>query len=276
MFKRKFIFVSLALILLLILSACTEKEPSSTTEKEGNGTANNLLTVSGDTVSEQGGCVLASRFTVGDKIVFRMDVKDPSTNEQVEDAKVQVHLSTGEVLDMAYGEHPPGAENAPKFWVAAYPVTAETPTGTLEYHVTAEAGDRKGEFKPFNVQPSLLTIVDAAAVNGQAPAPEAAPTEETKPEETAKVETNQTIDLVAKNFEFNEDEFYVKAGEEVTLNLTSEEGTHGIAIIGLDVTVDQPNGTVKFTPEEPGEYPIACSIFCGAGHGDMTAKLIVI
>ena len=48
--------------------------------------------------------------------------------------KLQVHLSTGNVLDMEYGEH---AED--HFWTVNYTVTPDTPTGQLDYFVTAIA-----------------------------------------------------------------------------------------------------------------------------------------
>ena len=252
----------------MILTACsndTEKEPDKTAVEKEVG----ALVITGDTVTEQGGCVLASRFSAGDKIVFRNNVIDGITNEQVTDAKVQVHLSTGEVLDMTYGKH--GDDN---FWVVAYPVTADTPTGTLGYTVKAEYKDQSGEFKPFNVAPSLLTIVSDEVLQTSAE-----PEPEKEEVDLTKVETNQKVDIIGKNFEFHgpagEKEFYVKAGEEVTLSMKTEEGMHGLLVEGLDVKLDK-DGSIKFTPEKAGEYKIVCSIFCGAGHGDMTANLVVV
>jgi hypothetical protein len=119
--------------------------------------------VYGDVVSENAGCVLASRFPVGDKIIFRMNAVNPITGQLLEDATLKVHLSTGEVLDMHLGEHPPGVPGAAKFWTAAYKVTEDTPKGVLNYVVTAESAKFSGKFEPFNVMPSLITIVDANA-----------------------------------------------------------------------------------------------------------------
>lgn len=133
------------------------------------------LVVYGDTVSQQAGCMIQNRFTVGDSIVFRMTAINPLTGQLDESAKLQVHLSTGEVLDMHLGEHPPGVPGAEKFWTAKYAVTDETPKGTLNYYVTAETATAKGEYKPFNVMPSLLTIVAAeptAPAEASAEAPE--------------------------------------------------------------------------------------------------------
>jgi len=48
------------------------------------------------------------------------------------------------------------------------------------------------------------------------------------------------------------------------------------AVPDLNVSIDEPNGTVKFTPTKPGEYEMVCSVFCGVGHGDMKATLVVV
>lgn len=275
MFKKWNILVSLV-GLILLLGACSGDNDESNDTGDGDSPAETALIVSGDVVEEKAGCVLKSQFTEGDLIVWRMEVIDPETMEQAEGAELQVHLSTGEVLDMRYGPHPAGEEGAPEFWTASYPVTEDTPTGVLEYHVTAELGDKTGEFSPFDVAPSLLTVVspDEAATD-----PEPEEEENTDDVDTADVETNQTINLIAKNFSFegenNEDTFYVKAGEEVTLNLTNEDGMHGVMINELDVRLDE-EGTVTFTPNEAGEYTIQCSVYCGAGHGDMTASVVVV
>ncbi|RED66334.1 hypothetical protein [Cohnella lupini] len=118
------------------------------------------LVVYGDIVSELAGCVLQNRFTVGDGIVFRMKATNPVTGKLAEDAKLQVHLATGEVLDMQLGQHPPELPGGEKFWSANYKVTDKTPKGTLGYYITAQSASMKGEYKPFQVMPSLITIVD--------------------------------------------------------------------------------------------------------------------
>lgn len=265
--NKKLSILSLLLGILLVLGACSDDKKESSETAKGD----DFLIISGDTVSEQGGCVLASRYSAGDKIVFRMNAFDSKTNEQLKDANLKVHLSTGDELDMVYGTH--GDED---FWVVAYPVTEDTPTGSLEYYVTGEAGDLKGEFRPFNVAPSLLSIVD---LDGEAATE---PEEDAEEEEVdlSKVETNQNVEVHAVNFAFagpeGEKVFYVKAGEEVKVSLTSDEGMHGLAIEDTDVNIEDANGEAKFTPEKPGEYKIYCSVFCGAGHSDMTAKLVVV
>ena len=87
-------------------------------------------------------------------------------------------------------------------------------------------------------------------------------------------EVNNDFKVTATNWAFDQDEYTVKAGEEVKITLVNEEGMHGLAIDGLDVNIDG-EGEATFTPEEPGEYKIYCSIPCGQGHSDMMSTLIV-
>ncbi|QTM98107.1 cytochrome C oxidase subunit II [Sediminibacillus dalangtanensis] len=86
--------------------------------------------------------------------------------------------------------------------------------------------------------------------------------------------SDNTLNISATNFKFDQEEYTVQSGEEVTINLTSEEGNHGLAIDEFDVNIEG-DGTATFTPEEPGEYEIYCSVPCGEGHSDMKSTLVV-
>ncbi len=85
---------------------------------------------------------------------------------------------------------------------------------------------------------------------------------------------NNEINITGTNFEFDQAEYTVKAGETVKITYKNEEGMHGIAIDGLDIDI-KGDGEATFTPTEPGEYTIYCNIPCGAGHADMKSTLIV-
>lgn len=85
---------------------------------------------------------------------------------------------------------------------------------------------------------------------------------------------NNDFEIKATNFEFDQAEYTVKAGEEVKISLVNDEGMHGISIDDLDVNIEG-DGEATFTPEEPGEYTIYCNIPCGQGHSDMVSTLIV-
>lgn len=91
----------------------------------------------------------------------------------------------------------------------------------------------------------------------------------------AEVEDAQKVDVVATNFQFDKAEYVVKAGEPVSITLTSDEGGHGINIDEFDVNIAAPGGTATFTPDKAGEYKIYCNTFCGTGHETMTATLVV-
>lgn len=95
-----------------------------------------------------------------------------------------------------------------------------------------------------------------------------------KTDKTAKSEAKNQLNIKAKNYVFDKDEYVVKAGEEVTINFTSEEGYHGLAINEFNVNI-QGNGKATFVPDKPGTYEIHCNIFCGIGHNDMHATLVV-
>ncbi|GAB4074539.1 hypothetical protein GCM10028778_20420 [Barrientosiimonas marina] len=86
--------------------------------------------------------------------------------------------------------------------------------------------------------------------------------------------SGSSLDITATDFEFNQDEYTVSAGEPVDISLTSKEGTHGLAIDEFDVNIEG-EGEASFTPEESGEYTIYCSVPCGEGHSDMKSTLVV-
>jgi hypothetical protein len=110
-------------------------------------------------------CVLSSRFPRNSEMVWRMRVIDPQTGEPMDDEmleRVGVELSDGQVFEMDYGPHP-GPPNPPRdyYWTVPWTVPEDYPTGTLSYTVTATAADgRTGEFKPFDIPPSLPTITE--------------------------------------------------------------------------------------------------------------------
>ncbi|SFD45032.1 cytochrome c oxidase subunit 2 [Lentibacillus persicus] len=93
-------------------------------------------------------------------------------------------------------------------------------------------------------------------------------------DEGSEAASGNAINLNATNFSFGQDEFTVPAGEEITISLSNEEGMHGAAIDEFDVEIEDGE-EAAFTPEEPGEYTIYCSIPCGNGHDDMTSTLVV-
>jgi cytochrome c oxidase subunit II len=88
------------------------------------------------------------------------------------------------------------------------------------------------------------------------------------------------VQIVASRFTFEPATIQVTAGESVRLVVRSKDGTHGFAIPKLKIDLHIPDSgdpvTAEFTAPAAGEYDIACSEFCGRGHGQMKAALVSI
>jgi len=107
-------------------------------------------------------CVLRNRFRRGDPVGFRMFVADPETGNREESAQLVVHLNfAGSTQDIPMRYRATAAQPERQFWVAKWVVPQDAPIGIIRYTVTAtDKYGRKGEFKPFEVQASQLTIVE--------------------------------------------------------------------------------------------------------------------
>lgn len=119
------------------------------------------------------------------------------------------------------------------------------------------------------------TSSDASDNTGTDSAEESASDEANDSTTSDEAAANNEITVIGSNFTFDQDEYVVQSGEEVTLTYVNEEGNHGISIDAFDVNI-QGEGEATFIPEEPGEYEIYCNIFCGEGHEDMVATLVVL
>jgi len=83
-----------------------------------------------------------------------------------------------------------------------------------------------------------------------------------------------TLTITAKNWEFDQAEYRVKAGEPVNVVLKNEEGIHGVEIRGQGIKLDNKNNSTVWTPSKPGTYEIVCNIQCGLGHANMKSVVI--
>jgi cytochrome c oxidase subunit II len=91
--------------------------------------------------------------------------------------------------------------------------------------------------------------------------------------------TPPVISITAQRFSFTPNEITVKKGEEVTLEITSKDVSHGLVIEDLGVRTEIKKGQsaeVKFTPETVGTFEGKCAHFCGKGHGSMTMTVHVV
>ena len=88
------------------------------------------------------------------------------------------------------------------------------------------------------------------------------------------------IPITASRFAFEPATIQVTAGEPVRLVIRSADTVHGFSIPSLKIDAQVPKGgapvTIEFTAPPAGRYEIACSEFCGGGHGHMKAALVSI
>ena len=88
------------------------------------------------------------------------------------------------------------------------------------------------------------------------------------------------VQVLAGKFAFDPPTIQVTAGEPVRLVIRSKDTVHGFSIPKLKIDVQVRKGgdpvMVEFVAPSPGRFEIACSEFCGSGHGQMKAALISV
>lgn len=90
---------------------------------------------------------------------------------------------------------------------------------------------------------------------------------------------SRSFEVTASKYKFEPSVLTVDQGDHVTVTLKSADRTHGFAIKEYGVKTDIPDGgrtvSVEFVADKPGTFTIACSKWCGFGHGRMKAQLVV-
>jgi len=88
------------------------------------------------------------------------------------------------------------------------------------------------------------------------------------------------VRVLAGKFAFDPPTIQVTAGEPVRLMIRSKDTVHGFSIPKLKIDVQVGKGgdpvVVEFVAPSSGRFEIACSEFCGSGHGQMKAALISV
>lgn len=107
-------------------------------------------------------CILNSRFKRGEPVGFRMTAINPATGKRDRSTQLVVHLNyAGKTLDLPMRDRQTEQQPERDFWVLKWIVPDDAPTGTVRYTVTArDSQGRIGEWKPFEVLASQLTIVE--------------------------------------------------------------------------------------------------------------------
>ena len=96
---------------------------------------------------------------------------------------------------------------------------------------------------------------------------------------SAAQSNEQVISVTAKKWEFVPSRIVLHKGIPVVLELRSLDHKHGFAVpdlgIRVDVTADKTT-RVRVVPTKLGSFPAHCDVFCGEGHEDMTAEVVVV
>jgi cytochrome c oxidase subunit II len=111
-------------------------------------------------------------------------------------------------------------------------------------------------------------------------APECIPFDKayTEPKVVQLDEKTFQVFAVASMWSFQPSEIYIPVGSEVDFYLSSKDVLHGFNIAEKNVNLMAVYGninksTVKF--DKPGVYKITCHEYCGVGHQNMQAEIIV-
>ena len=106
-------------------------------------------------------CLLNNQFKRGEPVGFRMNAVNPSTDKRDRATELVVHVTyAGKTVDVPMRDRQNERQPEREFWVAKWVVPDDAPMGIVRYTVTAkDPQGRTGEFKPFEVQASQITIV---------------------------------------------------------------------------------------------------------------------
>ncbi len=107
-------------------------------------------------------CTLNNRYRRGEPVGFRMTAINPATGQRDRGTQLVVHLNyAGKTIDLPMRDRQTAQQPERDFWVMKWIVPEDAPLGIVRYTVTArDPQGRTGEWKPFEVEASQLTIVE--------------------------------------------------------------------------------------------------------------------
>lgn len=105
-------------------------------------------------------CLLNNQFKRGEPVGFRMTALN-ATGKRDRATELVVHVTfAGKTVDVPMRDRQTDRQPERDFWVAKWMVPDDAPMGVVRYTVTAkDSQGRTGEFKPFEVQASQITII---------------------------------------------------------------------------------------------------------------------
>jgi cytochrome c oxidase subunit 2 len=84
--------------------------------------------------------------------------------------------------------------------------------------------------------------------------------------------------ITMRKFVIDPNVIRVKQGENVVLDVSSKDVQHGFQVeqLGINEPI-QPGkpAAIALDTSKKGEFKMECSIICGAGHDEMTGKIVV-
>lgn len=86
------------------------------------------------------------------------------------------------------------------------------------------------------------------------------------------------VAVTAKRFTFTPAEIHLRKGEDVVLELTTLDRTHGFEApeLGLSAEIEPGKTTrLRLTPSKTGTFEFHCNVFCGSGHEEMSGRIVV-
>lgn len=100
----------------------------------------------------------------------------------------------------------------------------------------------------------------------------------TEPKVNKLDEKTYQVFAVAQMWSFQPSEIYIPVGSEVDFYLSSKDVVHGFNIAEKNINMMAIYGNINKTTvtfDEPGVYEIVCHEYCGVGHQNMKAQVIV-
>jgi cytochrome c oxidase subunit 2 len=123
-----------------------------------------------------------------------------------------------------------------------------------------------------------VAALQACAVRGGRGEKKAAKNTELVPSGSI-VDGVRVVKVAARRYQFTPKRIVVREGENVRLEVTSSDVTHGMAIRDFGVSRELPKGKtqeIAFTADKPGRHEFHCFVFCGLGHGKMKGEIVVL
>ena len=153
----------LAVIVFALVAVIAAGSLAGQPQTAGNG----RLVVYGDTVFFIGpgiplSCTASTRYKRGDFVGFRMTAINPETGKRDRATQLVAHVTYGgKTVDIPMRDRQNAQTPEREFWVGKWQVPADATPGIVRYTITAkDPQGRTGEYKPFEVDVSQVTIIE--------------------------------------------------------------------------------------------------------------------